>query len=72
MVVGSSSILLLVEIFIMSNTQQTLDNIPTPIKSIFLRALNIAISALKTDMYEYDGSNAELIESMQFIEKKLS
>jgi len=72
MVVDSSLILLLVEIFIMSNTQQTLDNIPTPIKGILLRALNIAISALKADLHEYDGSNADLIESMQFIEKKLS
>ena len=56
----------------MSNTQQTLDNIPAPIKGILLRALNIAISALKTDLHEYDADNAALIESMQFIEKKLS
>ena len=56
----------------MRKTQQTLDNIPAPIKGILLRSLSIAIAALKTDMYEYDGDNAQLIESMQFIESKLS
>tara|TARA_R110002020_G_scaffold290534_2_gene505988 strand:+ start:284 stop:457 length:174 start_codon:yes stop_codon:yes gene_type:complete len=56
----------------MTHTQQTFDNIPAPFKGVLLRALNIAIASLKTDVLEYDDAdNAQLIESMQFIERKL-
>jgi len=53
----------------MYNTQQTFDSIPAPVKGILLKALRIAITALKMDT---DDDNAQLIESMQFIESKLS
>jgi len=57
------------EILTMDNTQQTFDSIPAPVKGILLKALRIAITALKMDT---DDDNAQLIESMQFIESKLS
>lgn len=61
----------------MTNTQQIFDNIPTPIKSILIRSLYISIRALKEDLKEIKELGIEddisaLIESMQFIESKLT
>jgi hypothetical protein len=59
----------------MKNTQQTFDNIPAPIKSILIKSLYISIRTLK-DEGQYgeniDGDTTALIESMQFIENKLT
>ena len=69
MVVGSSFILLVMEILTMSETQKALDSLPEIVKAVIRKSLTISILELKHDTEE---DHSALIYDMRYLQEKLS